>query len=192
MRIFVQQAKRPIFFRLLALLFGTFFLFSSCLGDLRENVKKLQACKFRILETKTERVEILPFPPSPKILMTSTLEIENPNDTSVKIYQFDLGVIASGTDGKDAELARVISEEETEVPAFSKTVVQLKIETSFEKRENQDKLLLGILVVTNLVAGKDPNLRMKGSVRYKTVLGEVDIPLDEKIRLLPKKPEHEI
>lgn len=192
MRIFVQQAKRPIFFRLLALVFGTFFLFSSCLGDLRENVKKLQACKFRILETKTERVEILPFPPSPKILMTSTLEIENPNDTSVKIYQFDLGVIASGTDGKDAELARVISEEETEVPAFSKTVVQLKIETSFEKRENQDKLLLGILVVTNLVAGKDPNLRMKGSVRYKTVLGEVDIPLDEKIRLLPKKPEHEI
>ncbi|EMJ99838.1 MULTISPECIES: LEA type 2 family protein [unclassified Leptospira] len=192
MRIFVQQAKRPIFFRLLALVFGTFFLFTSCLGDLRENVKKLQACKFRILETKTERVEILPFPPSPKILMTSTLEIENPNDTSVKIYQFDLGVIASGTDGKDAELARVISEEETEVPAFSKTVVQLKIETSFEKRENQDKLLLGILVVTNLVAGKDPNLRMKGSVRYKTVLGEVDIPLDEKIRLLPKKPEHEI
>ncbi|PJZ24113.1 hypothetical protein CH352_00230 [Leptospira hartskeerlii] len=180
-------------FRILVFLIGAGFLFSSCLLDLRENVKKLQACKFRILETKTERVEILPFPPSPKISMISKLEIENPNDSSVKIYKFDLGVITSGTDGKDAELARVISEVETEVPAFSKTVVQLRIETSFEKRENQDKLLLGILVVTNLVAGKDPNLRMKGSVRYNTVLGDVDLPLDEKIRLLPpKKPEHEI
>ncbi|WP_244288617.1 LEA type 2 family protein [Leptospira dzoumogneensis] len=179
-------------FRSWAFLLGAGLLFSSCLLDLRENVKKLQACKFRILETKTERVELLPFPPSPKIVMTSRLEIENPNDSAVKIYKFDLGVITSGTDGKDAELARVISEEETEVPAFSKTVVQLRIETSFEKRENQDKLLLGILVVTNLVAGKDPNLRMKGSVRYKTSLGEVDLPLNEKIRLLPKKPEHEI
>lgn len=192
MGIFFPNRKGPKSFQPLVLVLGTFFLFSSCLGDLRENVKKLQACKFRILETKTERVEILPFPPSPKIVMTSRLEIENPNDSAVKIYKFDLGVITSGTDGKDAELARVISEEETEVPAFSKTVVQLRIETSFEKRENQDKLLLGILVVTNLVAGKDPNLRMKGTVRYKTSLGEVDLPLDEKIRLLPKKPEHEI
>lgn len=192
MGMFFQQAKRPRSFRSLVLFLGTFFLFSSCLLDLKENVKKLQACKFRILETKTERVEILPFPPSPKILMTSRLEIENPNDSSVKIYKFDLGVITPGTDGKEAELARVISEEETDIPAFSKIVVQLRIETSFEKRENQDKLLLGILVVTNLIAGKDPNLRMKGTVRYKTVLGEVDLPLDEKIRLLPKKPEHEI
>lgn len=192
MGIFFPNRKGPKSFQPLVLVLGTFFFFSSCLGGLRENVKKLQACKFRILETKTERVEILPFPPSPKIVMTSRLEIENPNDSAVKIYKFDLGVITSGTDGKDAELARVISEEETEVPAFSKTVVQLRIETSFEKRENQDKLLLGILVVTNLVAGKDPNLRMKGTVRYKTSLGEVDLPLDEKIRLLPKKPEHEI
>ncbi|TGM90769.1 LEA type 2 family protein [Leptospira licerasiae] len=178
-------------FRPLVLLLGASLVFHSCL-DLRENVKKLQACKFRILETKTEKVELLPFPPSPKIVMTSKLEIENPNDSSVKIYKFDLGVITVGADGKEAELARVISEEETEVPAFSKTIVPLRIETSFEKRENQDKLLLGILVVTNLVAGKDPNLRMKGTVRYNTVLGEVDLPLDEKIRLLPKKPEHEI
>ncbi|PKA18051.1 hypothetical protein CH363_04265 [Leptospira haakeii] len=192
MGIFSPYLKGQRTFLPFVLVLGTFFLFNSCLGDLRENVKKLQACKFRILETKTEKVEILPFPPSPKIVMISKLEIENPNDSPVKIYKFDLGVIASGTDGKDAELARVISEEETEVPAFSKTIVQLKIETSFEKRENQDKLLLGILVVTNLVAGKDPNLRMKGTVRYKTSLGEVDLPLDEKIRLLSKKPEHEI
>ncbi|TGK09424.1 hypothetical protein EHO58_03335 [Leptospira selangorensis] len=192
MGIFSPHIKGQRIFLPLVLILGTFFLFNSCLGDLRENVKKLQACKFRILETKTEKVEILPFPPSPKIVMISKLEIENPNDSAVKIYKFDLGVITAGTDGKDAELARVISEEETEVPAFSKTVVQLRIETSFEKRENQDKLLLGILVVTNLVAGKDPNLRMKGTVRYKTALGEVDLPLDEKIRLLPKKPEHEI
>ncbi|MEI1277188.1 LEA type 2 family protein [Leptospira venezuelensis] len=189
MRILSENGRM---FRPWILVLGVSLVFSSCLLDLRENVKKLQACKFRILETKTEKVEILPFPPAPKIVMLSKLEIENPNDSSVKIYKFDLGVITAGNDGKDTELARVISDEETEVPAFSKTVVQLRIETSFEKRENQDKLLLGILVVTNLVAGKDPNLRMKGSVRYKTSLGEVDLPLDEKIRLLPKKPEHEI
>ncbi|MGJ4787691.1 LEA type 2 family protein [Leptospira koniambonensis] len=180
-------------FRPWILILGAGLVFSSCLLDLKQNVRKLQSCKFKILETKTERVELQPFPPSPKIVMTSKLEIENPNDSSVKIYRFDLGVIASGKDGQEAELARVISEEETEVPAFSKTVVQLRIETSFEKRENQDKLILGILVVTSLVAGKDPNLRMKGTVKYKTVFGEVDLPLDEKIRLLPpKKPEHEI
>ncbi|WP_246048768.1 LEA type 2 family protein [Leptospira sarikeiensis] len=185
---FLSQRKRTLLFWVC--IFGPSLFFDSCIG-LRDNVKKLQACKYRILETKTEKIEIQSFPPSPKIVLNSSLEIENPNDSEVKIYKFDLGVVAASSNGHETELARVTSGEEIEIQAFSKTVVQLRIETSFENRQGPDKLLLGILVVRSLLAGKDPNLRMKGIVKYKTVFGEVDLPVDEKIQIA-KKPEHEI
>ncbi|TGK02954.1 hypothetical protein EHQ53_05675 [Leptospira langatensis] len=164
-------------------------LLLSCFG-IRENLKNIQTCKYKILETKMERIDILPFPPVPKMVISSKLEIENPNDTDVRIYAFDLGLYADLGNGKLAELAKVISSEEVLVPALSKNIINPRIETSFENRQNQDKLLLAILVARALLAGKDPNLRIKGIVKYKTFLGEVDLPVDEKVPLLlPKAPE---
>ncbi len=168
-----------------------FLFLGSCL-DLRENVKKLQACKFRILETKTERIEILSFPPVPKIVLSSNLEIENPNDSEVKIYKFDLGLFADSPNGRQSELAKVISSQETVIPAFSKNIILLNIETSFENRGQQDKLLLAIIVARTLLAGKDPNLRIKGVVKYQSIFGEVDLPIDEKVSVQPKQPEQNI
>ncbi|PJZ67092.1 hypothetical protein EHQ27_13755 [Leptospira wolffii] len=168
------------------------FTFTFSCFELRENVKKLQACKYRILETKTERIEILSFPPVPKILMSSILEIENPNDTEVKIYKFDLALFADNPNGQQAELAKVISMEETTVPAFSKSSIPLRIETSFENRNHQENLLLAILIARSLLAGKDPNLRIKGVVKYQSILGEVDLPVDEKLSVSPKRSEQSI
>ncbi|EPG64773.1 LEA type 2 family protein [Leptospira wolffii] len=168
------------------------FTFTFSCFELRENVKKLQACKYRILETKTERIEILSFPPVPKILMSSILEIENPNDTEVKVYKFDLALFADNPNGQQAELAKVISTEETTVPAFSKSSIPLRIETSFENRNRQENLLLAILIARSLLAGKDPNLRIKGVVKYQSILGEVDLPVDEKLSVSPKRSEQSI
>lgn len=164
------------------------FSFYSCF-ELRENVKRLQACKYRVLETKTEKIEIQSFPPVPKIVLSSILEIENPNDTEVRVYRFDLALFVETPNGQQAELAKVVSAEEIVIPANAKNTVSLRIETSLENRNQQDKLLLAILVARSLLAGKDPNLRLQGIVKYQSFLGEVDLPVNEKLQLLPKRPE---
>lgn len=188
LRVFgISMSKRFLVIGVLSVFTFTFSCF-----ELRENVKKLQACKYRILETKTERIEILSFPPVPKILMSSILEIENPNDTEVKVYKFDLALFADNPNGQQAELAKVISTEETTVPAFSKSPIPLRIETSFENRNHQENLLLAILIARSLLAGKDPNLRIKGVVKYQSILGEVDLPVDEKLSVSPKRSEQSI
>lgn len=168
---------------------GIFLLLSlsaiSCFA-LRQNVKRLESCKFRIADVKAEKVEFISFPPIPKMLLRVDLEIENPNDTEVTVYGFDLSVTSPSGENGENELARIISKQETVVPAFSKKNVSLSLETLFEKRMNQNLLLVAAVLTRDILSGKDPNLRIKGFITYKSILGDVDLPVDERVKLQSK------
>ncbi|TGK18086.1 hypothetical protein EHO61_11580 [Leptospira fluminis] len=170
---------------------GIFLLLSlsaiSCFA-LRQNVKRLESCKFRVADVKAEKVEFISFPPIPKMLLRVDLEIENPNDTEVTVYGFDLSVTSPSPSGENEEneLARIISKQETVVPAFSKKNVSLSLETLFEKRMNQNLLLVAAVLTRDILSGKDPNLRIKGFITYKSILGDVDLPVDERVKLQSK------
>ncbi|EPG73563.1 late embryogenesis abundant protein [Leptospira fainei serovar Hurstbridge str. BUT 6] len=175
----------PISFKIIGAVLCLSLLGLSCL-ELRQNVKKLESCKFQVVDIKAEKVEFISFPPVPKISLLADLEIENPNDSAVTLYRFDLSVTALGQNGEETELARVVSNDETVVAPFSKKNIGLSIETRFEKRMNQNLLLIAAVLARDILSGKDPNMRIKGTVKYKSIFGEVDLPVDEKVKLQPK------
>ncbi|PJZ69926.1 hypothetical protein CH373_13240 [Leptospira perolatii] len=161
---------------------------NSC-GEVRENLKKLQTCKFKVLQVRTERVEFISFPPIPKIKMVADLEIENPNESDVTLNKFDLSLLVQSQDGKESELAMVTTDQETILPAGSKKIVELNVETRFEKRVNQELLLVTAMLARDILSGKNPVLRVSGSISYKTFLGEVDLPVNETVKLQGKQSQ---
>ncbi|TGK11547.1 hypothetical protein EHO60_04390 [Leptospira fletcheri] len=178
--------KNPVTARFGAGIFLLLSLFAVSCFALRQNVKRLESCKFRVADVKAEKVEFISFPPIPKMLLRVDLEIENPNDTEVTVYGFDLSVTSPSGENGENELARIISKQETVVPAFSKKNVSLSLETLFEKRMNQNLLLVAAVLTRDILSGKDPNLRIKGFITYKSILGDVDLPVDERVKLQSK------
>ncbi|WP_423789978.1 LEA type 2 family protein [Leptospira kmetyi] len=163
-------------------LLGISILFHSC-SALKDNYKALQKCKFQVLSLETQRAELISFPPVPKIIFLAKVEIENPNEIDVTLYKFDLSFFVPDQTEKESELARVLSNEKIVLPALQKKIVDLQVETLFEKKMDRNLLQIALGILQAGLAGKELNFSVRGSFEYETIFGPVQIPVNEKIPL---------
>ncbi|MBM9499879.1 LEA type 2 family protein [Leptospira sp. 201903071] len=168
------------------LLFVFLFFLSSC-SALKDNYKALQKCKFQVLSLEAQKAELISFPPVPKIIFLAKVEIENPNETDVTIHKFDLSFFVPDSSEKESELARVISNEQIVIPALQKKLVDLQVETLFEKKMDRNLLQIALGILQAGLSGKELLFTIRGNFEYETILGAVQIPVNEKIPLKPSK-----
>ncbi|WP_408611623.1 LEA type 2 family protein [Leptospira ainlahdjerensis] len=168
------------------LLFGFLFLLFSC-SALKDNFKALQKCKFQVLSLEAQKAELISFPPVPKIIFLAKVEIENPNETDVTIHKFDLSFFVPDSSEKDSELARVVSSEQIVIPALQKKLVDLQVETLFEKKMDRNLLQIALGILQAGISGKELLFTIRGSFEYETIFGPVQIPVNEKIPLKTSK-----
>ncbi|RHX88899.1 LEA type 2 family protein [Leptospira stimsonii] len=166
--------------------FGFLFFFLSC-SALRENYKALQKCKFQVLSLEAQKAELISFPPVPKIIFLAKVEIENPNETEVTIHKFDLSFYVPDSSEKESELARVLSNEKIVIPPRQKKLVDLQVETLFEKKMDRNLLQIALGILQASLSGKELLFSIRGTFEYETIFGAVQIPVDEKIPLKPSK-----
>lgn len=163
-------------------LLGASIFLNSCWA-LRDNYNALQKCKFQVLSLETQRAELISFPPVPKIIFLAKVEIENPNETDATLHKFDLSFFIPDQTEKESELARVVSNEKIVLPALQKKIVDLQVETLFEKKMDRNLLQMALGILQAGLAGKELNFSIRGSFEYETILGPVQIPVNERIPL---------
>ncbi|TGK28235.1 hypothetical protein EHQ12_12795 [Leptospira gomenensis] len=149
-----------------------------------DNYKALQKCKFQVLSLEAQKAELISFPPVPKIVFLAKVEIENPNETDVTIHKFDLSFyVPDVSSPKESELARVQSGEKFVIPALQKKIVDLQVETLFEKKMDRNLLQIALGILQAGLAGKELNFSIRGSFEYETIFGSVQIPVNETVPL---------
>ncbi|XDD51863.1 LEA type 2 family protein [Leptospira sp. WS92.C1] len=163
--------------------FFIFWIFSVSCSALKDNYKALQKCKFQVLSLEAQKAGLISFPPVPKIIFLAKVEIENPNETDVTLHKFDLSFFVPDPSEKESELARVQSSEKFIVPALQKKIIDLQVETLFEKKMDQNLLRIALGILQAGLAEKELNFSIRGSFEYETILGPVQIPVSEKIPL---------
>lgn len=136
------------------------------------------------MSLEAQKAELISFPPVPKIVFLAKVEIENPNETDVTIHKFDLSFyVPDASSQGESELARVQSGEKFVIPALQKKIVDLQVETLFEKKMDRNLLQVALGILQAGLAGKELNFSIRGSFEYETIFGSVQIPVSEKIPL---------
>lgn len=156
---------------------------NSCITRDLKNVEDLKKCKidFKSIRVKNMNSEGI-FSLSPKISLDTELIIENPNESAVTLYAFDFDVFmlhGEGPDQKEDLLGKMISEEEVLVPAVSKKIIPVKINSEFNESISTKLIRIGMKLLRDLSEKKETEFLIQGNVKYKTFLGNINLPVRE-------------
>ncbi|WCL49608.1 LEA type 2 family protein [Leptospira sp. GIMC2001] len=151
-----------------------------CINQDLKNIESLKKCKvdFNSVQLKNIAHGGL-FGLAPKIEMDTEIAMTNPNESEVNLYAFDFDVSLLQESGNGELLGKIISDQEIIIPANTTQVIPVKIRSDWQ--EKLDVKLIRILsqLMSDVNAGKDPEFLIEGSIQYKTIFGNLSIPVRE-------------
>lgn len=175
-------------------LIGIITLFSlTCMSQIKKNLEDLQKCKVVVKSVKASDYKFSGVPPVPKVIFNADVEIENPNESDVNLNQFAFDVSIQTDEEKFSNIATVKSPQAYKIPAKTKELIDLQIETVLEKNYDKDLLRVIASVFRDISLGKEPVMLIDGSVTFETALGNMNVPFrqEQKVKI-PKSKKQEI
>ncbi|NCN10816.1 MAG: LEA type 2 family protein [Leptospira sp.] len=151
----------------------------TCIFSDIKNVEDLKKCEidFNSISVKNYQTSGL-FSLTPKLALDTEVSFYNPNESEVKIYSFDLD-ISLLNEGREDKLGKILSEQEITVPSKTTIQIPLKINSEFDERLDAKLLRIALKLLGDLKDSKETEFLIKGNVKYRTLFGNIDIPVNE-------------
>ncbi|MBM9548398.1 LEA type 2 family protein [Leptospira sp. 201903074] len=166
--------------------FVSFFTFTHCLSDTKKNLESLKACKFDLVDVRIDLKPNPNFPLIPLVDLYPEISVENPNNTKVNIYKFDLEIQLITANGKEY-IGKLQNETPLEVDPNSTSTVVLKLIPEQKQSILPKLLLLAKQLSETARRGEDAEFEIYGTVEIDSVFGKVPIPVREVSRIKLKK-----
>ena len=148
---------------------------SGCYDSIKEKSKALQNCKAELKHVSIVSVKMISFPPIPKIIFKAGVEVNNRNPTPVTIERFEFDVTVPVASG-ETRVAFVHSEKAETIPANTKQIMEVDMETKFESNPNRDLKELALTLLSQMATSKEIQYTLSGWIEVDTSLGKINIP----------------
>lgn len=166
--------------------FVSSFSFNHCLSDTKKNLESLKACKFDLVDVRIDLKPNPNFPIIPLVDLYPQVSVQNPNDTKVSIYQFDLEIQLITANGKEY-IGKLQNETPLEVEPKSESLVVLKLVPEQKQSILPKLLLLARQLSEAAKRGEEAEFEIYGTVEVDSVFGKLPIPVREVSRIKLKK-----
>ncbi|WP_411824090.1 hypothetical protein [Leptospira sp. 'Mane'] len=173
--------------RLLVLAVFSLSLFlQSCVSQAKQNLDRLKKCEFQLVNVLVSLTPGQRFSLIPKFTITPIIDIKNPNEEDVTIYEFDLNLSLIGEQGEE-KLGRVKNLVPKTIAKNSSITLPLTLD--LEQKEGFENKILSIAMrlLNEASAGKDAEFLIEGNVTFDTGLGKIPLPVSERQNIKLKK-----
>ncbi|BDA77228.1 hypothetical protein LPTSP3_g01580 [Leptospira kobayashii] len=160
--------------------------FQSCVSQAKQNLDRLKKCEFQLVNVLVSLTPGQRFSLIPKFTITPIIEIKNPNEEDVTIYQFDLNLSLLG-EGEEEKLGRVKNSEPKTVAKHSSITLPLTLD--LEQKDGFENKILSVAMrlLNEAGAGKDAEFLIEGNVTFDTGFGKIPLPVSERQNIKLKK-----
>ncbi|MDF3820772.1 hypothetical protein P3G55_12725 [Leptospira sp. 96542] len=165
-------------------LFIIVLFFSHCISDAKKNLSNLKNCKLNLVTVRAVLVPNPNFPIFPNIELYPLVSIENPNESAVTVYEFDLDVYLITNDKTDF-IGKLSQSEEIIIESGATKQIELKLISDAKGGIQQKILQLGMQIL-----GSNRNsveFELKGVVNVQSSVGKIPVPVSERTKIKLKK-----
>lgn len=162
------------------------FSLSHCVSDAKKNLDRLKTCKITLADVEVKLVSNPSFPLFPKLEIFPIVNIQNPNEEAVNLYEFDLAVTLLLA-GSSEYLGKVKNESTILVEPLSEKRIRLALQLDESKTSPAKLLQLALKTLEAADKGESTEFEVNGTVQLDSALGKIPFPVSERTKVKIKR-----
>ncbi|TGN20465.1 LEA type 2 family protein [Leptospira idonii] len=169
---------------------GIYFLMTaftlSCVSDAKKNLDRLKKCKVELVNVEITLLPSKGLAFIPNLSISPIVEVTNPNEEDVEVYEFDLDLTLVNASGKE-KVGKVKNLSPQKVSAKSSLIIPLQLDLEDEKGGPSRIIQIGMKLLSAASRGEDAEFEIEGNISFDTGLGKIPLPVSEKQTIRLKK-----
>lgn len=165
------------------LLFAFSLIFvASCSNPIEKKAQELKNCKVSVNEIEIKSIQLMLLPPVPKIYFIAHLDVLNTNEIPVTIEKFSFQISMLNKEKQLISIAHAMNNSEYRIEPEEVRTISVDMETTFEN--NIDSRIIFFLMESarGILNGGEIELTLEGQVEFNTILGRINVPVNQSIK----------
>lgn len=156
----------------------------SCFYSAKKNAERIKNCQISFVSLSIKRLPSKGAGLFPNLQISPIIEIKNPNQEEVEIYEFDLDLFVIANQERE-RLGKVKNSEPQLIAGGETRQFALAIEMDEEEGLDVKIITIGLRLIASASRGEESEFEINGNVYIDSGIGKVPLPVKEikKIRL---------